>query len=108
MKTNDYELEWLCFNENTAEAHDKQQIGRSYITITLKIVAWMCLFFGIFGSFYWGVTDTSYRGNIYYLQLDGDFNAGGFFLCLISSVLSFCLILGFAKIVEAAEKYLKL
>lgn len=107
MKTNDYELDGLGFNENIAEAHDIHQIGTSYITITLKIIAWMCLFFGIFSSFYWGFTDTSYRGNIYYFQLDGDFNAGIFFLCLIYSVLSFSMLLGFAKIVEAADKYLK-
>lgn len=97
METKSFENDGLQFDENTNHPTDKQTAEMSSLVTALKIFAWIILFVGLFSSFYWGFTDI----------LDGDFNAGVFFFCLISSMLSFCLILGFAKIVEAADKYLK-
>lgn len=97
METKSFEIDGLQFDENTNHPTDKQTAEMSSLVTALKIFAWIILFVGLFSSFYWGFTAI----------LDGDFNAGVFFFCLISSMLSFCLILGFAKIVEAADKYLK-
>lgn len=78
------------------------------LPLTLRILAVLGLCYGIIMSFYWGFTDVSYySGRVDYFQLDGDFNAGIFFICVITSVITFCIMLGFAKIVEAADKYLK-
>ena len=108
METNSFEIDGLQFDENANHPTEKQTAEMSSLVTALKIFAWISLFMGLFSSFYWGFTDISYySGRISYFELDGDFNAGVFFFCLISSMLSFCLILGFAKIVEAANKYLK-
>lgn len=108
METKDFEIDGLDFKENTQRTMDKQVAERSSLATALKTFAWIGLFFGMFFSFYWGFTDTGYlTGSVHYFQLDGDFNAGIFFLCVIISVISFCIMLGFAKIVEAADKYLK-
>lgn len=100
METKSFEIDGLQFDENSNHPTDKQTAEMSFLVMALKIFAWIILFMGLFSSFYWGFTDISD-------YLDSGFNAGVFFFCLISSMLSFCLILGFAKIVEAADKYLK-
>lgn len=108
METKVFEIDGLDFDENVNRPTDTHAAEISSLVTALNIFAWISLFLGLFFSFYLGFTDTSYySGRISYFELDGDFNAGVFFFCLISSMLSFCLILGFAKIVEAADKYLK-
>lgn len=108
METKVFEIDGLDFDENVNRPTDTHAAEMSSLVTTLKIFAWISLFLGLFFSFYLGFTDTSYySGRVSYFQLDGDFNAGVFFLCLMLSGLSFCMLLGYAKIVEAADKYLK-
>ncbi len=97
METSNSKLGGLELNESSCS---KEKTQHSSISKFLKVLAYIDLFGGLLLSL---LLLSLWVGGIY----DGDFYAGLFFACIISSLFSFGLLLGFAKIVEAADKYLK-
>ena len=89
METNELELK-----------NEAGNVTPSSLPTVLKVIAYLNLVSGVFLAFILG-----FERNVYYRTTE--FNGGIFLLCIIYAIVACCILLGFAKIVEAADKYLQ-